>query len=83
MSVHTFSPTTTEVEAGEPLSLRPAWSTEQVPGHPGGLHRKRKKEEKKQQQQNKKQIAPLPQTQKNKNENQILSTQEVKAERLL
>jgi len=34
---HTFNPSTQEAEAGEPLSLRPAWSTRWVPGQPG-LH---------------------------------------------
>ena len=36
-----FNPTTqeTEAEAGEPLNLRPVWSTELVSGQPG-LHRK-------------------------------------------
>ena len=32
---HTFNPSTWEAEAGEFLSLRPAWSTEWVPGQPG------------------------------------------------
>jgi hypothetical protein len=35
---HAFIPSTWEAEAGGFLSSRPAWSTEQVPGHPG-LHR--------------------------------------------
>jgi hypothetical protein len=35
---HTFSPCALEAEAGGFLSLRPAWSTEWVPGQPG-LHR--------------------------------------------
>jgi hypothetical protein len=35
---HAFNPSTWEAEAGGFLSLRPAWSTEQVPGQPG-LHR--------------------------------------------
>jgi hypothetical protein len=35
---HTFSSSTQEAEAGKSLSLRPAWSTEQVPGQ-AGLHR--------------------------------------------
>ena len=38
MVAHTFNPSTRETEAGESLSLRPAWSTEGVPGQPG-LHR--------------------------------------------
>ena len=33
-----FESSTWEVEAGRFLSLRPAWSTERVPGQPG-LHR--------------------------------------------
>jgi hypothetical protein len=33
-----FSPSTWEAEAGEFLSLRPAWSTKWVPGQ-WGLHR--------------------------------------------
>jgi hypothetical protein len=36
--VHPFDPSTWEAEAGRFLSLRPAWSTEWVPGQPG-LHR--------------------------------------------
>jgi hypothetical protein len=36
--VHAFNPSTWEAEAGRFLSLRPAWSTEGVPGQPG-LHR--------------------------------------------
>ena len=35
---HTFDLSTWEAEAGRSLSLRPAWSTERVPGQPG-LHR--------------------------------------------
>jgi hypothetical protein len=35
---HAFNPSTREAEAGVFLSLRPVWSTEWVPGHPG-LHR--------------------------------------------
>jgi hypothetical protein len=38
MMEHAFNPSTWEEEAGEFLSSRPAWSTEQVPGQPG-LHR--------------------------------------------
>jgi hypothetical protein len=34
--VHAFNPSTREAEAGGFLSLRPAWSTEWVPGQPGG-----------------------------------------------
>ena len=37
---HNFSPRTEEAEGGRSLSLRPAWSTEQVLGHPG-LHIKK------------------------------------------
>jgi hypothetical protein len=33
--VHAFNPSTWEAEAGEFLSLRPAWSTEWDPGQPG------------------------------------------------
>jgi hypothetical protein len=33
--VHTFYPSTREVEAGRFLSSRPAWSTKWVPGQPG------------------------------------------------
>jgi hypothetical protein len=33
--VHAFNPSTWEAEAGGFLSLRPAWSTERVPGQPG------------------------------------------------
>jgi hypothetical protein len=32
---HTFNPSTWEAEAGRFLSLRPAWSTELVPGQTG------------------------------------------------
>ena len=43
---HTFNPSTPEAEAGRSLSLRPAWSTEQVLGQPSldneGNHRKQK-----------------------------------------
>jgi hypothetical protein len=38
MVVHALNPSTWEVEAGEFLSSRPAWSTEWVPGQPR-LHR--------------------------------------------
>jgi hypothetical protein len=59
---HAFNPSTWEAEAGEFLNLRPAWSTERVPGQPG-LHRetlsrksknKTKTKQNKQQQQQKK-----------------------------
>ena len=44
---HTFNPSTWKAEAGEFLSLRPAWSTEWVPGQPGlyreTLSKKKKK----------------------------------------
>ena len=33
--VHTFDTSTCKAEAGRSLSSRPAWSTVQVPGHPG------------------------------------------------
>jgi hypothetical protein len=33
--VQAFNPRTREAEAGEFLSLRPAWSTKWVPGQPG------------------------------------------------
>jgi hypothetical protein len=32
--MHAFSPSAQEAEAGEPLDLRTAWSTDQVPGQP-------------------------------------------------
>jgi hypothetical protein len=35
MVAHIFNPSTWEAEAGEFLSLSPAWSTEFVPGQPG------------------------------------------------
>ena len=38
MVAHAFNPSTWEAEAGVFQSLRPAWSTEWVPGQPG-LHR--------------------------------------------
>jgi hypothetical protein len=36
--VYAFNPSTQEAEAGQSLTLRPAWSTEQVLGQPR-LHR--------------------------------------------
>ena len=36
--VDAFDLSTQEAEAGKSLSSRPAWSTQQVPGHPG-IHR--------------------------------------------
>jgi hypothetical protein len=36
---HTFNPSTREAEASGFLSLRPAWSTEQVPAQPGTIQR--------------------------------------------
>jgi hypothetical protein len=38
MVAHAFNPSTQKAEAGRFLSLRPAWSTEWVPGQPG-LHK--------------------------------------------
>ena len=35
---HVFIPSTWETEAGAFLTLRPAWTTQRVPGQPG-LHR--------------------------------------------
>ena len=32
---HAFNPSSWEAEAGRSLSVRPAWSTEKVPGQPG------------------------------------------------
>ena len=43
-----FNPSTQEAEAGRSLSLRPAWSSEQVPGQPR-LHRESRSAEKKNQ----------------------------------
>jgi hypothetical protein len=47
---HAFNPSPWEAEAGGSLSLRPAWSTEWVPGQPGLyreiLSRKKKKKKK-------------------------------------
>jgi hypothetical protein len=44
-----FNPTSQKAEAGGSLSLRPAWSTEQVPGHPSlateGNHQNQKADE--------------------------------------
>lgn len=37
VAVHTFNPSTRETEADRAQSLRPAWSTQRFPGHPG-LH---------------------------------------------
>ena len=34
VGVHAFNPSTPKAEAGRPLSLRPAWPTEQVQGQP-------------------------------------------------
>jgi hypothetical protein len=36
---HTFNPSTWEGEAGGFLSLRAAWSTKRVPGHPRAIQR--------------------------------------------
>jgi hypothetical protein len=44
MVANTFNPSTQEAEAGGSLSLRPAWSTEQVPGQPGLFQKKPKGE---------------------------------------
>ena len=48
---HAFNPSTWEAEAGGFQSLRPAWSTDRVPGQPGlyreTLSRKKKKKKKK------------------------------------
>jgi hypothetical protein len=49
MVAHAFNPSTREAEAGRFLSLRPAWSTEWVPGQPG-LHRETLSRETKQNQ---------------------------------
>ena len=43
MVANTFNPSTQEAEAGGSLSLRPAWSTEQVPGQPGLFQKKTKR----------------------------------------
>jgi hypothetical protein len=53
--VHAFNPSTREAEAGGFLSLRPAWSTERVPGQPG-LYRETLSRKKKQKQKQNKQI---------------------------
>ena len=50
---HTFNPSTLEAEAGGSLSLRPAWSTEWVPGQPG-IHRRTLSQKQTNKQQNKK-----------------------------
>ena len=39
MVVHAFNASTHEAEAGRSLSSRLAWSTEQIPGQPGLLHK--------------------------------------------
>ena len=69
--VHAFNPSIWKAEAGGFLSLRPAWSTERVPGQPG-QHKEtlsqtnkqtNKKATNKQQQQQKKNLGiRLPQT---------------------
>jgi hypothetical protein len=50
-TAHAFDPSTQEAEAGGFLSLKPAWSTKQVPGLPGlyreTLSRKTKKKKRK------------------------------------
>jgi hypothetical protein len=48
---HAFNPSTWEADAGRFLSLRPAWSTERVPGQPG-LHRENLSRKTKNQNQN-------------------------------
>jgi hypothetical protein len=53
---HTFNPSTWEAEAGRSLNLRPAWSTERIPGHPE-LHRETLSQKTK---QNKKKPTPFP-----------------------
>jgi hypothetical protein len=61
---HAFNPSTGEAEAGRFLSLRPAWSTEWVPGQPGlhreTLSRKNKNKNKKPNKQTKKRSEPNP-----------------------
>jgi hypothetical protein len=52
MVVHAFNPSKWEAEAGEFLSLRPVWSTEWVPGHPG-LHRETLSQKNKKKERNK------------------------------
>ena len=39
VDIYAFDPSTWEAEAGRALSVKTAWSTEQVLGHPG-LHEK-------------------------------------------
>jgi hypothetical protein len=46
VAVHAFNPSTQKAERGGFLSLRPAWSTERVPGQPG-LHRETLSQKKK------------------------------------
>lgn len=46
MVAHTFNPSTQEEEAGRSLSLRPMWTTKQVPGQAGRLCLKKKQMEK-------------------------------------
>ena len=58
---HTFRPSTEEAESGGSLSLRPAWSTERVLGHPW-LHRKTLSQEKKGQQKKQNKTLEYPQT---------------------
>jgi hypothetical protein len=55
MVAHTFNPSTREAEAGGFLSLRPAWSTEWVPGQPGLQRNPVSKKQKKKQTNKKKQ----------------------------
>jgi hypothetical protein len=50
---HDFNPSTWEAEAGRILSLRPAWSTEWVPGQPGDTEKHRLKKTNKQNKTNK------------------------------
>jgi hypothetical protein len=51
MVAHTFKTSTQEAKVGGSLSLRPAWSTEKVPGQPG-LHRETMCQKKKKQNKN-------------------------------
>jgi hypothetical protein len=69
LAVHTFNPNTGEAEAGGFLSLRPAWSTKQVPGQPGLYRETLSRNKQTNKQTNKHQSTNQPTNQPNKQTN--------------